>query len=61
MENIRIQDDLYMYVNAEALENLVIPDDKPTAGGFSQLSDDVEKIMMDEFKTMADTKTIKVP
>ena len=46
-----------MYVNAEALENLVIPDDKPTAGGFSQLSDDVEKIMMDEFKTMADTKS----
>ena len=44
MENIRIQDDLYMYVNQETLENLVIPDDKPTAGGFSELSDSVEKM-----------------
>ena len=57
MENIRIQDDLYMYVNQEALEKLVIPDDKPMAGGFAELSDSVEKIMMDEFKTMAETKS----
>ena len=56
MENIRIQDDLYMYVNQEALENLVIPDDKPMAGGFAMLSDSVEEIMMNEFKTMAETK-----
>ena len=26
MENVRIQDDLYMYVNKETLDNLVIPD-----------------------------------
>ena len=52
MENIRIQDDLYMHVNGETLENLVIPDDKPTAGGFSQLAESVEKIMMDEFEAM---------
>ena len=57
MENFRIQDDLYMHVNSEALENLVIPDDKPTAGGFSELSDAVEKIMMDEFETMAASKS----
>ena len=57
MENIRIQDDLYNFVNGEALENLVIPDDKPTAGGFSELSDSVEKIMMGEFETMSESKS----
>ena len=57
MENIRIQDDLYNYVNRETLENLVIPDDKPVAGGFSALADSVEKIMMDEFSTMTETKS----
>ncbi len=57
MENIRIQDDLYMFVNQETLETLVIPDDKPYAGGFAELADGVEKIMMDEFSTMTESKT----
>ena len=57
MDNIRIQDDLYMYVNGETLEKLVIPDDKPTAGGFSELADGVEKIMMGEFETMTENKS----
>ena len=57
MENVRIQDDLYMYVNGETLDKLVIPDDKPVAGGFSELSDGVEKIMMDEFEEMAASKS----
>ena len=52
MENIRIQDDLYTYVNQQTLENIVIPDDKPVAGGFAELADGVEKIMMGEFETM---------
>ena len=43
MEKIRIQDDLYHYVNQEWLEKAVIPDDKPTAGGFADLAVDVEK------------------
>ena len=57
MENIRIQDDLYMHVNGEAIENLVIPDDKPCAGGFNELADGVEKIMMDEFAAMSESKS----
>ena len=57
MENIRIQDDLYMYVNGETIENLVIPDDKPYAGGFADLADGVEKIMMDEFASMNESKS----
>ena len=56
MENVRIQDDLYMYVNGEKLEQLVIPDDKPAAGGFVELSDGVEKIMMGEFEAMAESR-----
>ena len=56
MENIRIQDDLYTFVNGETLEKLVIPDDKPTTGGFSALADSVEKTMMDEFEALAESK-----
>ncbi|MBQ9978980.1 MAG: M13 family peptidase [Clostridia bacterium] len=57
MENIRIQDDLYTYVNQKTLDELVIPDDKPTAGGFAKLSDSVEKIMMGEFEAMSESKS----
>ena len=57
MENIRIQDDLYNYVNGKRLEELVIPDDKPTAGGFAELNDSVEKIMMGEFESMSGNKS----
>ncbi len=57
MENIRIQDDLYMFVNQKKLDELVIPDDKPCAGGFNELSDSVEEIMMGEFKEMTADKS----
>ena len=57
MENIRIQDDLYNYVNKETLDKLVIPDDKPVAGGFQDLADGVEKIMMGEFAAMTESKS----
>ena len=52
MENIRIQDDLYTYVNQAKLEELVIPEDMPVAGGFAALGTDVEKLMIGEFNTM---------
>ena len=52
MENIRIQDDLYTYVNQAKLDELVIPDDMPVAGGFAALSTDVEKLMIGEFNDM---------
>ncbi|MBE6585541.1 MAG: M13 family peptidase, partial [Ruminococcaceae bacterium] len=57
MEHIRIQDDLYTYVNQETLDKLVIPDDKPTAGGFAKLAEGVEKIMMEEFSAMTQSGT----
>ena len=52
MEKIRIQDDLYTYVNQAKLDELVIPEDMPVAGGFANLSTDVEKLMIGEFNTM---------
>ena len=52
MEKIRIQDDLYTYVNQAKLEELVIPEDMPVAGGFATLSTDVEKLMIGEFNAM---------
>ena len=52
MKEIRIQDDLYTYVNQAKLEELVIPDDMPCAGGFATLGDDVEKLMIGEFNAM---------
>ena len=57
MEKIRIQDDLYTFVNQETLDKLVIPDDKPTAGGFAMLAEGVEKTMMGEFEAMAESKS----
>lgn len=51
MEKVRIQDDLYEHVNGEWLASAVIPDDKPTTGGFSLLADDVEKKMMEDFES----------
>ena len=54
MENIRIQDDLYTYVNQAKLEELVIPEDMPVTGGPITLVTEVEKLMIHEFNTMCD-------
>lgn len=53
-DKVRIQDDLYTYVNQEKLAQLVIPDDQPSVGGFQTLAVDVEKTMINEFKEMCD-------
>ena len=59
---VRIQDDLYEAVNGEWLKTAVIPDDRPMTGGFSDLDQDVEKIMMADFRAFADgTKTTDIP
>lgn len=54
MKNVRIQDDLYTFVNQETLDKLVIPDHLPCIGGFQSLNDDVQKTMINEFKEMCD-------
>lgn len=53
MSDIRIQDDLYEYVNGNWLQEAVIPDDRPTIGGFATLAVDVENKMMGDIKEMA--------
>ena len=55
MENIRIQDDLFTYVNQEKLDQLVIPDDAPSVGGFASLRDDVQTLMINEFVSMSES------
>ena len=55
MEKIRIQDDLYTYINQAKLDELVIPDDMPVAGGFANLATDVEKLMIGEFNAMCES------
>ena len=49
MEKIRIQDDLYNFVNQEWLEKAVIPEDRPTTGGFADLDIGVEKLLINDF------------
>lgn len=56
MTNTRYQDDLYLAVNGEWLSTAVIPDDRPTCGGFAQLDQDVEKLLMNDFKEFKDGK-----
>ncbi|MCR5823025.1 MAG: M13 family peptidase [Lachnospiraceae bacterium] len=59
---VRIQDDLYEAVNGEWLKTAVIPDDRPTTGGFATLAQDVEKVMMADFKAFAaGEKTTDIP
>ena len=59
---VRIQDDLFHAVNGEWLETAVIPEDRPTAGGFSELDQAVEKLMMAEFAAFAwGEKTTDIP
>ena len=50
---VRVQDDLYKHVNGEWLKTAVIPDDKPTTGGFSSLRDEVEELLMSDFDKFA--------
>lgn len=57
---IRIQDNLYHYVNGEWLEKAVIPDDRPTAGGFSELNEGVEILLREDFKKFS-SKEKQVP
>lgn len=52
MSDIRIQDDLFEYVNHDWLEQAVIPADKPSTGGFATLRDEVETLMIKELDDM---------
>ena len=53
MEKVRIQDDLFTYVNQEKLDQLTIPDDLPSVGGFATLATEVRDLMIGEFVAMS--------
>lgn len=55
-KTVRIQDDLYHAVNGEWLEKAVIPDDRPTTGGFADLDVGVEKKLREDFAAFAEGK-----
>ena len=55
-ESTRIQDDLYMAVNGEWLKTAVIPDDRPSTGGFVILDQEVEETLMEDFRDFAQGK-----
>jgi putative endopeptidase len=44
---VRLQDDFYEAVNGDWEAQAVIPDDKPRTGGFSDLSDEIEELMLE--------------
>ena len=52
-EKVRIQDDLYQAVNGEWIEKAVIPADRPRIGGFSDLDEGVEKLLIKDFEAFA--------
>ncbi|MFC3927260.1 M13 family metallopeptidase [Streptococcus caprae] len=44
---VRLQDDFFDAINGEWEKTAVIPDDKPTTGGFSDLADEIEDLMIE--------------
>lgn len=48
-----LKDDFYDYVNGEWMETAVIPADKPATGGFQDLVDGIDTLMIAEFENMA--------
>ena len=57
MEKIRIQNDLYTFVNQAKLDELVIPEDMPVTGSAMALMTGVEKLMIGEFNAMCSSGT----
>ncbi|MGT2926539.1 M13-type metalloendopeptidase [Streptococcus cuniculipharyngis] len=43
---VRLQDDFYQAVNGDWAKTAVIPDDKPTTGGFMDLHTEIEELML---------------
>ncbi len=51
-----IKSDLYEAVNGEWIKTAKIPDDKPATGGFNDLVDEIDKLLMGDFDQMVDNK-----
>ncbi|MFT9213979.1 M13 family metallopeptidase [Liquorilactobacillus ghanensis] len=56
-----IKNDLYQAVNGDWLKTAKIPADKPLTGGFADLADNIEKILMKDFAEMSPDKQTNQP
>lgn len=54
---VRLEDDLYSYVNGKWIEKAKLPDDKPSVGGFNEIVDKIEKTMIKELNTLSEKGT----
>ncbi len=52
-KEIRPEDNLYSYVNGEWIEKAVIPDDMPAKNSFSELNDELEEKLTEDFSLMS--------
>lgn len=48
-----LKDDFYEYVNGAWLETAEIPEDKPATGGFQDLVDEIDRLLMKEFENFS--------
>ncbi len=56
MSNL-LKNDFYEYVNGDWMKTAVIPEDKPATGGFQDLVDGIDKLLMTEFDDMLAEKS----
>ena len=47
------KEDFYHYVNGDWLKTAVIPADKPATGGFQDLVDDIDQLLINDLNQMA--------
>lgn len=52
-KKIRVQDDLYQFVNGDWLKKAKIPADRPSTGGFARLDENVQKKLRKDFDLFA--------
>ncbi len=60
MEQTKIKEDLYEAVNGEWIQAAEIPADKPATGGFQDLVDGVDELLMTDTKKMQ-AGSVKIP
>lgn len=53
MDKMKIKDDLYEAVNGEWIEEATIPADKPATGGFQDLVDGIDDLLMKDTRKMS--------
>lgn len=47
IDMVRLQDDFYQAINGKWEESALIPDDKPTTGGFTDIHDEIEVFLLE--------------